>query len=139
MVWEKLSPRLQARLCGPVWDEGLRERFLSLAATMLSVSPNAASELTTIYVKFTVSNALASPVFAVIWIKNSKKWLVGFAMPPDFASETLELQPKNYKYSGLTHCFYLEPQNEIPNELFDWAFTAFMHVSTAFSKTLEGE
>lgn len=139
MVWENFSPKLQQRLQGPVWDKGLRERFLLIASTLLSVSPSSACELTTIYVKFTLSNQTSSPVFAVVWIKNSQKWLVGLAMPPGFNSEKLELQPKNYKYAGLTHCFFIEPHQEIPSELIEWAYIAHSNVRSQLPETTGGE
>ncbi len=128
MVWEQFPLRLQERLRGPAWSKGLRDKFIAISSNLLSVSPDCKCELTTIYVKFMLKESIESRVYAVVWIKNSRKWLVGLAMPPGFVSDKLQLQPKTHKYAGLTQCFYMESDDGIPEELADWASIAHSHV-----------
>jgi hypothetical protein len=129
MTWERFPERLRERLNGPVWDGGLREKFTGLAGDLLSPSLDASCELTTIYVKFAISPAASAPIYAVAWIKNSKKWLVGLALPETVISPKLLAVQSGYKYIGLTSYFYLEPTNDVPSELSEWARLSFEHIS----------
>jgi hypothetical protein len=47
----------------------------------LSINESAASELTTIYAKYKVSEESLSQVFAVMWLKTAKKFVLGLAAP----------------------------------------------------------
>jgi hypothetical protein len=129
MIWDRFPARLQERLSGPVWDEGLREKFVSLSEFLMAPSPRATCELATIYVKFLVPTKKERNVYAVVWIKNSQKWMVGLALPSTDPIDGLLPQPKTYTYEGLTHCFYLEPSTPLPSSLESWVAQAFENIS----------
>jgi len=73
-----LSQRIIAKVSGPAW-ESLRGQFMQISRLLLAASPQADSELMTSYVKFTINAAPQSPVFAAIWLKSSKRLIVGLA------------------------------------------------------------
>ena len=78
-----LSQRIIAKVSGPAWEQ-LRGQFMQIARSLLAVSPDADSELMTSYVKFTINTAPQSPVFAAVWLKSSKRVIVGLALPEDY-------------------------------------------------------
>ena len=83
-----LSQRIIAKVSGPAW-EPLRGQFMQIARSLLAVSPVADSELMTSYVKFTINVAPQSPVYAAVWLKSSKRLIVGLALPEEY--EAVEL------------------------------------------------
>ena len=85
-----LSQRIIAKVSGPAWEQ-LRGQFMQIARSLLAVSPDADSELMTTYVKFTVHAAPQSRVFAAIWLKSSKRLVVGLALAEE--CEAAELGP----------------------------------------------
>ena len=84
----ELSQHTIAKVSGPAW-ESLRGQFLQIARLLLAVSRDADSELMTSYVKFTINTAPQSPVFAAIWLKSSKRLIVGLALPEECEAEEL--------------------------------------------------
>ena len=84
----ELSQRIIAKVSGPAWEQ-LRGQFMQMARLLLAVSPDADSELFTTYVKFTVHTDLQSHVFAAIWLKSSKRLIVGLALPEEYEAEEL--------------------------------------------------
>lgn len=124
MTLQQLSSDALQKVSGPSWDP-LRDLFCNLSETLLNASPSARGELTTIYVKFQVASAPSSPVFAVVWLKSSKKLTVGLALPEDLTFAMLGPAPKGMTYKGLTKYFSLEPGESLPEQLAEWSKIAF--------------
>ncbi|MEW7982968.1 MAG: hypothetical protein G8D58_10335 [gamma proteobacterium symbiont of Phacoides pectinatus] len=120
-----LSPKVAEKIQGPSWN-GLRDKFLGMCTTILDVSPSAVGELTTVYVKFTPVPGPNTPVYAVAWLKNSKKWIVGLALPEDVNAPVFVPPPK--RYAGLTRYFYVTPDDPIPAELKQWTELAYNNI-----------
>jgi len=83
-----LSQRIITKVSGPAWGQ-IRGQFMQIARSLLSVSPDADSELITFYVKFKINSNLNSSVYAALWFKNSKRLIVGVALPEDYEAEEL--------------------------------------------------
>jgi hypothetical protein len=128
---ERLDQRAIEKMSGPSW-EPLRPIFFDTSLVLLAVSPEAMSELTTIYVKFFISTARRD-VYAVVWLKNSKQIVIGLSLPDEVESAHLCPPPQGMKYRGLTKYLTLRPGEEIPDELADWARLA--HACTLGSLT----
>ncbi len=124
-----LSSRVIEKVAGPSWD-GSREKLMDIFNTLLSVSPDTRGELATSYVKCTVTDEVVSPVFAVVWIKTSKKVTIGLALPESFESDKLDAAPPGTVYKGLTGYFTLTEDDDVPFELSHWADVAYNSVTT---------
>jgi hypothetical protein len=122
-----LSQKIIEKIQGPSWEK-LREKFVKLCDIILDVSPKAVGELTTVYVKFTPVPGPNIPVYAVAWLKNSRKWIVGLALPEEVDSPYFVLPPK--RYAGLTKYFYITPDDSIPPDLSKWAKMAHKNISS---------
>lgn len=125
---DRIDKAALRRVSGPAW-EGLRDLFVKLSSVLLDVSPDARSELTTIYVKFTIDSEPSSAVYAVAWLKSSKKIDVGLALPEDYEHQDLCAPPAGMKYKGLTRYFSVVAHGTIPGPLVDWAKTAYERVA----------
>lgn len=128
MTLQQLSDDALQKVSGPSW-EPLRALFCDLSENLLSASPSARGELTTIYVKFQVAATPSSPVFAVVWLKSSKRLTVGLALPEGVESTMFGPAPRGMSYKGLTKYFSLEPGDCLPAPLKHWAKAAFETVS----------
>jgi len=73
-----LSQRILAKVSGPAWQQ-IRGKFMQIARLLLAVSSDADSQLFGIYVKFTIHSDLQSHVYAAVWLKSSKRLIVGSA------------------------------------------------------------
>ena len=124
----KLDPKAVERISGKSWD-GIRDTFTTISEALLNVSPTTTSELTTIYVKYTVNDQVGSAVFAVVWLKSSKKLVVGFSMPTNVDSEHLVGPPSGMKYKGLTKYLIVEPGESVPAEIDEWAGLSYQAAS----------
>lgn len=122
-----ISDKALEKVAGPAWD-ALRTQFNEITEILLSVDPDTFADLTTIYIKFTLTNAASSPVYAVMWVKSSKQLVVGLALPEDMHSEGLGPAPKGMNYKSLTGYFAVEPGTPVPVELAGWAKEAFENV-----------
>ena len=71
----------------------------------------------TTYVKFTVHAAPQSPVFAAIWLKSSKRLIVGLALPEEYEAEELGPAPPGTMYKGLDKYFVVERGGAMPRAL----------------------
>ena len=125
----ELSQHTIAKVSGPAWDS-LRGQFMQIARSLLAVSPDADSELMTTYVKFTVRSEASSPVFAAIWYKNSKRLIVGLALPEEYEAEKLGPAPPGAFYKGLTKYCVVERGGMVPKDFFEWAKTAYQNALT---------
>jgi hypothetical protein len=125
-----LSQRIITKVSGPAW-ESLRGQFMQMAQLLLAVSPDANCELLTTYVKFTVRAAPESHVFAAIWLKNSKRLVVGLALPEDCDAEELGPAPLGMRYKGLTKYFVVERDGAVPKGFATWAKLAYRRTLSA--------
>lgn len=123
---DRLDENAVERVGGPAW-ESIRSKFFEISEVLLAVSPNASSQLTTIYVKYCPTSQ-HSAVFAVAWLKTSKKVVVGMALPDDVESELLGGAPQGMKYKGLTKYFSVTADDVVPEELSQWAKLAYESV-----------
>lgn len=128
---ERLDEKAVQKVSGPTW-ESLREDFFTISEKLLSVSPNAASQLTTIYVKFCTTSAM-NQVYAVVWIKSSKAIVVGLSLPEDFQDSDLSPPPKGHGYKGLTKYFSVTADEGVPNSVLRWAKLAYQTASEAMT------
>jgi hypothetical protein len=128
-VSKQLDSKAIVNVSGPAW-EALRDAFFEIANALLSTSPASTSELTTIYVKFLPTSGGAD-VFRVVWIKSSKKIVVGLALPDTVDSPHFIPAPPGTKYRGITKYFAVTENDSVPSELTQWAFSAYQNVSSA--------
>jgi hypothetical protein len=124
-----IDPRIGERLRGPAWD-AVRSTFDSLCNSVLGVADSTRAELTTIYVKFSISGDASAPVYAVAWLKTSKNVVIGFALPEDFDAPLLTSAPAGMKYKGLTKYFRIVPDAVLPVEIQHWARLAYSEVTS---------
>ena len=124
-----LSQRAKEKVAGPAWED-LREAFYTICEALLSVSSDTRGDLTTIYIKFTVNDAPGSQVYAVMWLKSSKRIVVGLALPEEFESDELGSAPAGMTYKGLTKYFIIERGGSVPSCIYDWGQRAFDHVAS---------
>jgi hypothetical protein len=128
----ELTQHTIAKVSGPAW-EPLRGRFMQISRLLLGVSPNANSELMTTYVKFTVHTAPQNRVIAAIWLKSSKRLIVGLALPEEYEAEGLGPALPGTMYKGLTRYFVVERGGVVPNGLAEWVELAYQNVLSAGS------
>ncbi len=126
----ELSQRTIAKVSGPAW-EPLRGQFMQTAQTLLGVSPQADSEFFASYVKFTVGAAPESHAFAAIWLKTSKRLVVGLALPEEYEARELGPALPGTTYKGLTKYFVIERGGSVPERLAEWAELAHRRALSA--------
>jgi hypothetical protein len=122
-----LSQRIIAKVSGPAWEQ-LRGQFVQVGQLLLAVSPDAHSDLITTYVKFTINSNPQSPAYAAIWLKTSKRLVVGLALPEDHEAEELGPAPPGMAYKGLNKYFVVERGGVVPKGLAQWAGLAYQNV-----------
>jgi hypothetical protein len=126
----ELSQRIISKVSGPAWEQ-LRGQFMQMARLLLAVAPEADGELMTTYVKFTVHTAPQSHVFAAIWLKSSKRLIVGLALPEEYDAAELGPALPGTMYRGLTKYFVVEHGSAAPAGLAEWAKTAYQNAMSA--------
>ncbi len=126
----EMSQHTIAKVSGPAW-ESLRGQFMQISRLLLAVSPDADSELMTTYVKFTIHSASQSPVYAAIWLKSSKRLIVGLALPEECEAEELGPSLPGTMYKGLNKYFVVERGSAVPKGLAEWAMRAHENASSA--------
>jgi hypothetical protein len=126
----ELSQHTIAKVSGPAW-ESLRGQFMQISRLLLAVSPDADSELMTTYLKFTIHTTPQSNVFAAIWLKSSKRLIVGLALPEDCEAEGLGPSLPGTMYKGLNKYFVVERGGVVPKALAEWAKTAYQNALAA--------
>ena len=122
----KRDGRIDAKIAGPTWDI-IRERFRRVHDLLLKVDEAAASELTTIYVKYKVADEALASVFAVVWIKSAKQVVLGLSTPEKINDPVVTKAPSGMKYAGLTSYVRIGEDFEVPNKLPEWMKLAFDH------------
>ena len=122
----ELSQQVIAKVSGPAWEQ-LRGQFIHISRLLLAVSLDADSELMTSYVKFTINNAPQSPVFAAIWLKSSKRLIVGLALPEEYDPQELGPSLPGTMYKGLNKYFVVEHGGAVPKGLAEWAMLAYQN------------
>jgi hypothetical protein len=122
-----LSQQIIAKVGGPSWEE-IRGQFMQMAQLFSAVSPDADSDLLTSYVKFTVNSDPNSTVFAAVWLKTSKRLVVGLALPEEYEAEGLGPAPPRTFYKGLNKYFVVERGGVVPKGLAEWAGLAYQNV-----------
>ena len=132
-----LSQRILAKVSGPAWQQ-IRGKFMQIARLLLAVSSDADSQLFGIYVKFTIHSDLQSHVYAAVWLKSSKRLIVGLALPEDYEAEELGSALPGTLYKGLNKYFVVEQGGVVPKGLADWAGLAHQNASSATAKEAGG-
>ena len=125
-----LSQRTIAKVSGPAWVE-LHGQFMQIARLLLAASPDADSKLLTTYVKFTTSSDPNSPVYGVVWLKNSKQMMVGLALPEEYDAQELGPAPLGTVYKGLNKYFVVERGGAVPKGFAEWVSLAYQNASSA--------
>ena len=64
------------------------------------MSPDAIGALTTIDLEFQLTGAPTSGIFAVVWLKTSRKIVVGLSLPEDYQSPHLDAAARGMKVQG---------------------------------------
>ena len=128
MAIERLSEGVVQRIGGPSWKP-LRQTFLDISEILLNAAPNGIGVLTTIYVKYQMTSDSNSGVFAVAWRKTSKQIVLGLALPESYESSLLGPAPIGTKYKGITKYLTIRPGDSLPEELSQWAKSAFEYAS----------
>jgi hypothetical protein len=123
----ELPQHVVAKVSGPVFEQ-LRRQFVEVGRLLLNVSPDADCQLMTSYVKFTAHAGPQSRVFAVAWYKNSKRLVVGFALPEEYEAEELGPALPGTVYKGLTKYCVVEQGAIVPPGLVEWARLAYRNV-----------
>ncbi len=126
-----LSQRIIAKVSGPAWEQ-IRGQFMQMARLLLAVAPDADSELVSRYVKFTINTTPQSPVFAAIWLKSSKRLIVGLALPDEYDAQELGPSLPGTMYKGLNKYFVVEQGSVVPKGLAEWAGLAYQNALSGF-------
>lgn len=123
-----LSEKALAKVSGPGWV-AIRNAFIRISDSLLSASPKTYGDLTTIYVKYMLSQSQNSPVYGVVWLKNVNRLTVGLALPNELLSDRFITLPQGMFYRGITKYFVVEKDEELPADLDQWSIMAYQHVS----------
>ena len=83
------------------------------------------ADLLSQYVKFTTTAAPNGPAYAVVWLKSSKRLIVGLALPEAYEAEGLGAPLPKTTYRGLTKYFAVEAGSTVPGGLATWAGMAY--------------
>ena len=127
---KKHDERIDNKIAGPAWDR-IREKVMKIHWLLLDLHETATSELTTIYIKYKTLPEPMAPVFAVMWIRTTKKVILGLAAPEKIEHQNIIDAPFGMKYKGLTSFLEITEDHEIPVELEQWAEVAFYHVNNS--------
>jgi hypothetical protein len=118
-----LDIRAAERISGPSWEH-IRSLFGCIHKILVDTDECVSGSLTTIYVKYGLSDRRAPP-FAVVWIKKSTELIVGLALPSEFQCQELSEPFPGYIYSGLTRYIKFNTNSVLPDEFATWVNLAF--------------
>lgn len=124
------DPLIDTKLASKGW-ELLRPTFMSLHTSLLDASPHASAKAETVYVKYRIVDDVMAEVFAVIWIRTTRKLIAGIALPPSLSHPLLGPAPPRCYYPPLNRYLSFEPGQSIPQEFSMWARLAYEFVSTS--------
>ena len=122
------DPLIDDKLESKGWD-ALRPVFSEIHGTLLSADAAASSKAETIYIKYRLKDDVYGKVFAVVWIRTTKRLTVGLALPDDIGHPLLGPQPPRMNFPPLNRFFVVEQGGAAPEELSDWAKVAYKHVT----------
>lgn len=123
---ERLDARATERINGPSWYS-LRPQFNAIHSALINVAPSVRGELTTIYIKYRVSEDNQNP-FAVVWVKKSTELVIGLALSGPRPNGLID-SPAGCKYAGLTAYLTVNPGDSLPVEFSAWLSNAFETVA----------
>ena len=129
---ERLDERAISRVNGAAWTL-LRGSFFRVAKALLAVSPQTRSQLTTIYVKFCVDDKLDT-VYAVVWLKTSRQIVVGLNLSEEQRPLAVPRSMPGHAYKNLNAYFVIDPDDVMPNGLFDSIPAAYHHALSSALK-----
>ena len=129
-VMGELPEQAIKRVSTPTWDR-LRPQFMEIGRLLLGVSPDVNSEFFSHYIRFTACTAPNSPPYAAVWIKNTKRLIVGLALPETYEAEGLGPALPRTAYKGLAKYFAVEPGDAVPEGFSEWARLAYRNVLVA--------
>ena len=127
---ENVLQELEKRTSYPKW-EPLRGQLLEICRQLLDASPDAKSEIVSYYVKYSVDANLNSPTYAAVWLKNTKRLIVGLALPEGYEAKELGTALPGTTYKGLTKYFTVERGGEVPQNLAAWIELAYQNTLTS--------
>ena len=125
----ELSQHIIAKVSGVAWEQ-LRGQFMQIARDLLAVALDADGELLTTYVKFKIGSDPGGPVYAAVWLKNSKRLIVGLALSEQYDAVGLEPALPGTTYKGLTKYFVVPRGDAVPKDFAEWAQAAYQHAMT---------
>lgn len=125
----KHDVRIDAKVSGPTWD-AIRKRVLAVHRGLIDVDASAASELTTIYVKYKVTDQPLGDVFGVMWVRFSKQVVLGLATPQKINDERVIDAPSGMAYPRLKTYVRIDEKEAVPADLGAWIQSAFAHVKS---------
>ena len=123
---ENLLQELTNRTSNRSW-ESLRGQLLEICRQLLDASPEGKSEIVSYYVKFSIDTAPISPTYAAVWLKNTKRLIVGLALPEEYEAEELGTALPGTTYKGLTKYFTVERGGDVPQNLGTWIEQAYQN------------
>jgi hypothetical protein len=101
---------------------------MAVHSLLINIEESAASQLTTIYIKYKIADEPLAGVFAVMWVKTAKAVFLGLATPEKVNHPDIVSAPRGMVYKGLTSYIKIREDSAIPTELERWARSAFQHV-----------
>ena len=105
---------------------------MQMARLLLAVSPDARQRASQqAYVKFTTNSDPQTRIFAAIWLKSSKRLIVGLALPEEYEAANLGPSLPGTMYKGLTKYFVVERGGAVPKDFAEWAGTAYQNAVSA--------
>jgi hypothetical protein len=115
------------KISGAAWAP-LKQQFFDASEALLRVADGARSELTTIYVKYSIEIVDKWIPYAVIWIKKSSELVIGLALPDDFEATGVVAPPSGLKYPFLTKYVVIRAGEQLPSQFGEWARLAHSNV-----------
>lgn len=126
----KYNEKIDNKINGPAWNN-IRDKIKHVIQLLLAVDESTVAELTTIYIKFKITDKIIFPVYAVLWLKSSKKILLGLATHDKINNEVIIDPPSDRKYKGLKSYLWLKENEDIPTGLEIWIKEAYQNIKNS--------